>query len=93
MIVVGASELADYGNRHARMWPALRALNEALRQAAWTDRAGIERDCGTIARFGRDRHVVLELAEARCRVALRVNYALGVVRITSISEMKETRGK
>ncbi|WP_137390571.1 hypothetical protein [Rhodoligotrophos defluvii] len=86
MIVVGTSVLVDFGSRHPEAEAALRALNGLLREAAWTDRTDVERECGAVAQAGADGRVVLELADVGCRVTLWVNYELGVVRIASATE-------
>ena len=89
MILIGASVLTDFGATHKAALPALQALNALLRQAAWPDHAAIERDCGAIAQIEPDGRVLLTLAEAGCRVALRVNTRLGVVRIVEVTGLKE----
>lgn len=89
MILIGASVLTDFGETHKAALPALRALHALLRQAAWTDRAAIERDCGAIAQLEPDGRVLLTLTEAGCRVALRVNTRLGVVRVVEVTVLNE----
>lgn len=85
MILVGAAVLEEYGRRHPRALSALRALNVLLRQATWADREDLVRACGAV---GADGPVVLKLEEARCQVALNVNYELGVIRIIAVSQIK-----
>jgi mRNA-degrading endonuclease HigB of HigAB toxin-antitoxin module len=92
MILVGAAAFEDYGRRHPHALRALRALNVLLRQAAWADREDLVRACGAVCRVGADGRAVLELDDARCQVALNINYELGVIRIVAVSQMKGTRG-
>lgn len=69
----------------------MRALNALLRQAVWTAPDGLARACGALVSADEGAQTVLELRDAGCRVVLNINYQLGVVRITSVSAMKETR--
>ncbi len=69
----------------------MRALNVLLQQAVWTNPDGLARECGALVGADEGTQTVLELRDAGCRVVLNINYQLGVVRITSVSAMKETR--
>ena len=89
MDVIGASLLSDHGARHPPALPFLRGLYALITRANWTERACVERDCRAIARFENDGAVILESAQARCRVALGIHYRLGVVRIMAVTETGE----
>ncbi|WP_342642137.1 hypothetical protein [Rhodoligotrophos ferricapiens] len=91
MIVVGTSVLVDYGKRHPEALASLSALNGLLRQAAWTDRASIEQECGALARINEDGRLLLDLPEAGCRVMVGINLELGIVRITSVTELNQVK--
>ncbi|MGO4676485.1 hypothetical protein AB4Z40_26620 [Bosea sp. 2YAB26] len=89
MIVIGASALAEYGEAHPQAGSALRALNALLRQASWRARDEIARDCGAVARFVSEDAVALALPHVGCSVAFRVNFELGVIRITAVTALNE----
>ena len=86
MIVVGTSHLAAFGARHPASAGPLRALNALLVHARWDGPDDIARDCGAVmTRSGDD--IVLDLAGAGFRVTIRVNHALGVVRVRRVEEL------
>ncbi|GAU80552.1 hypothetical protein [Bosea sp. BIWAKO-01] len=89
MIVIGASALVDYGEAHPQAGPGLRALNALLRQASWGTRGELARDCGAVARFVSEDAVALALPHVGCSVTFRVNFELGVIRITAVAALNE----
>lgn len=93
MDVIGASLFSDHGAKHPRALPFLRGLYALIARANWTGRADVEKDCGAIARFEADGRVLLESAEAGCRVALGIHYGLGVVRIMAVTETGEVENR
>lgn len=89
MDVIGASLLSDHGATHPRALSFLRGLYALIARANWTGPDSVERDCCAIARFQEDGPLILESAEARCRVSLGIHYGLGVVRIMAVTETGE----
>ncbi len=88
MTIIGASLLADYAGRHPGAKPALAGLAALIREAAWTCPADIERQFPALVRSGPPGAAVLEIAEAGLRVTLGINYALGLVRVSSVTQIK-----
>ncbi len=84
MIVVGTSLLASFCARHPVAAGPLRALNALLAHADWAAPDDIRRDCGALMAMV-DGAVVLDLDQVR--VTLKVNHALGVVRIAGVEEI------
>lgn len=86
MIVVGSSHLVAFCTRRPAAAGAVRALNALLAHARWDGPDDIARDCGAVmTRSGDD--IVLDLAAAGFRVTIRVNHALGVVRVRRVEEL------
>lgn len=86
MIVVGTSPLAAFCARRPDAAGPLRALNALLVHARWDGPDDIARDCGAVmTRAGED--IVLDLAGPGLRVTIRVNHALGVVRVRGVEEI------
>ena len=89
MILIGAAVLSDYGAKQPHAFPALRALNALIRQARWPDAEAFAQSCGAVMRS--DGGVtLLALRDARCEVAVKVNYDLGVVRIVAVRDLQRT---
>jgi mRNA-degrading endonuclease HigB of HigAB toxin-antitoxin module len=87
--IIGASLLADYAARHPEAKPALAGLGALIREAAWTCAADVERQFPALVRSGPAGAAVLEIAEVRVRVILGINYALGLVRVSSVKQMND----
>lgn len=87
MNLIGTSHLTDYALERPEAAASLRALLALLRAANWKDRSCVERQFQAIARFEDDGKIVLDLNGAEARVALAVNYGVGLVRIVSVSTM------
>jgi hypothetical protein len=91
MMLIGAGLLADHIARRPEASPALRALNALIRQATWTTSEDLARSCGAVMRLDRGGMALLELREAGCEVALKVNYDLGVVRVIAVRDLREDK--
>ncbi len=90
MQLIGASLLTNYGERHPEAAVALSSLYALIREAHWTDPADVEKEFHAVASVSDPGTVALTIAEARLRVVLDVNFALGFVRIVSVSEMDDS---
>jgi mRNA-degrading endonuclease HigB of HigAB toxin-antitoxin module len=88
MMLIGVACLTDYVAGCPQASPALRALNALIRQAAWTKHEDLSRSCGAVMRIDGDSIVFLELGEAGCEVALKINYDLGVVRVIAVRNLR-----
>lgn len=91
MNVIGANVLSDYGEKHPKALPTLRALHALITQARWVERGDVERECGAIASFDNDSRLDLDLSDSGCRVALSIHYGLGVVRILAVTALETTK--
>jgi mRNA-degrading endonuclease HigB of HigAB toxin-antitoxin module len=89
MQLIGASLLTDYGVRHPEAVPVLRGLHALISEACWTGPADAGSEFRAVASFSGSGTMVLTIAEARLRVTLDVNYALGFVRAVSVSEIDD----
>jgi mRNA-degrading endonuclease HigB of HigAB toxin-antitoxin module len=89
MTIIGASLLADYARRYPEAKPALAGLSALVREAAWTCPADIERQFPALTRSAPPSGAVLEIAEAGLRVTLDINYALGLVRVSSVEQIED----
>ena len=90
MQLIGASLLTDYGERHPEAMAALRSLYALIREAHWADPADVEKKFHAVVSVSDAGTVVLTIAGLRLRVVLDVNYALGFVRVVSVSEMDDS---
>lgn len=93
MNVIGANVLSDYGAKHPKALPALRALHALIAQASWTGRDDVERACGAISSFESDSRLDLDLSDCGCRVALRIHYGLRVVHILAATALEPRKKK
>jgi hypothetical protein len=89
MILIGAAVLADYAATRPQASPALRALNALIRQATWRSNEDLARNCGAVMRLDKGGMALLELREAGCEVALKINYDLGVVRVIAVRDVQK----
>ncbi len=89
MTIIGASLLADYARRHPEAKPALAGLSALIREAAWTCPADVERQFPALVRSSPPGAAVLEIAEAHLRVTAWINYALSLVRVSSVEQMND----
>ncbi len=90
MRLIGASLLTDYGERHPEAMAALRSLHALVREARWTEPTDVENEFRAATCVSRPGTVVLTVAETQLRVVLDVNYALGFVRVVSVSELDDS---
>lgn len=91
MQVVGADKLAVFLRRADGAAGALRAFHALAAQAEWKSPDDIRRQFGAIARFADSGKVQLTLPEHDVRIALQVNYALGLMRIDSVETVGDPR--
>jgi mRNA-degrading endonuclease HigB of HigAB toxin-antitoxin module len=89
MTLIGASLLAEYCERHPEAKPALAGLQALIRESTWTCAADAERQFAAIARPGAPGTVTLAIEEARLLATLNINYALGLVRVSSVQHMDD----
>jgi mRNA-degrading endonuclease HigB of HigAB toxin-antitoxin module len=91
MTLIGASLLAEYSGRHPEAKPALAGLHALIREAAWASPADAGRQFAAILRPGAPGTLTLAIDEARLLVTLNINYALGLVRVSSVQQMDDAR--
>jgi mRNA-degrading endonuclease HigB of HigAB toxin-antitoxin module len=89
MTLIGASLLADYAGRHPEARAALSGLSALIREAAWTCPADAERQFPAMVRSCPPGVLTLAIVEAQARVNLNINYALGLVRVSSVEPMND----
>jgi mRNA-degrading endonuclease HigB of HigAB toxin-antitoxin module len=85
MNLVGVSLLTDCAGRRPDTAPSIKALRVLIRRADWASPADVERQFKAIARASGDGRVALDLDDGRLEVVIKVNYAIGLVRIVSVS--------
>jgi hypothetical protein len=82
MLVVGLGLLTQFARRHREACEGLRALSALLIRLRHHD--DIHRQFGAIAETTRNGAIVLHLPNIGIDVAMRANFAVGIVRIETV---------
>lgn len=84
MRILGAGILNDYGRRKPRLRGPVQALRALIGAARWKRLKDVEAQFAQVASITPPDRVALDFAEEDLRLELRVNGALGLVRIVAI---------
>ena len=88
MRILGAGILSDYAKRKPRLRGSIQALRALIGAARWKRLKDVETAFANVASVTPPDRVTLDFADEDLRIELRVNSALGLVRIISASASK-----